>query len=135
MVSTRRKGREEAGPPLGHSGILYRVTLAEGRAQQDCCFLHLQGKGNEFNIAQRHAEELNTFPATSVFCLRSTLLHGLKLHTMPWQLSFQKVCPAYRVPPLKVMKATSQRDGSSPGDTLFFHSDGNMTFKMGPVCS
>ena len=35
---------------------------------------------------------------------------ALKLHTMPWQLSLQKVCPAWRVPPLKVVKATSQRE-------------------------
>lgn len=28
------------------TGILYRVMLAEGRAQQGCCFLALRGQGN-----------------------------------------------------------------------------------------
>lgn len=77
VVSTRRKGREEGGTATV-TGILYRVTLAEGRAQQDCCFLHLQGKGMSEYSSETCRRAKHPFPATSVFSFRSTLLHGLK---------------------------------------------------------
>lgn len=117
VVSTRRKGREEGGTATV-TGILYRVTLAEGRAQQDCCFLHLQGKGmSEYSSETcRRAKHFSCY--FSLLLCEALCYMALKPHNA-LAAELQKVCPAYRVPPLKVMKATSQRDGSSRRYLIF----------------
>lgn len=109
------QGREEGGV-AAVTEILYRVTLAKGRAQQGRCFparyqrcpRYFEGR-KHLNIAQGQAEELNSLLLLHSSVSEALCYMALKLHMTPWQLSLQ-VCPAWRIPPLKVMKATSQRE-------------------------
>lgn len=137
------QGREGGGV-AAVTEILYRVTLAEGRAQQGCCFparyqlcpRYFEGR-KHLNIAQGQPEELNT-----LLLLHSSVLEAL-CH-MALKTSHDALA-AESPEGLSCLKSStpqgreshiSERDSSSPGDTSLFHSDtGNMTFKMGPVCS
>ena len=87
MVNTWRK--EEEGGVAAITEILYRVTLAEGRAQQGCrfparyqlCPRYSEGR-KHLNIAQGQPEELNTLLLHS--SVSEALCHmALKLHMTP----------------------------------------------------
>ena len=129
--------QHDAGRGQGSAG-LHRVMLAEGRAQQGCCFSPLL-RGQEISeYSSGHADELtHFFRYASFFSFGSTLLHGLKTSHNALATEPPEGLSCLESPTPEGREShVSERDGSFPGDTLLFHSDtGNMTFKMGPVRS